>query len=332
MSDVFILGAGFSRAVAKEMPLLADLNTAVWSKVQLPEEKMFLNSFGGNIEMVLTYLSQTHPWLAEAENLRNRALFLDLSSAVRDVLLDAMQKAAKRPCPEWLQLLIQQWEKTQARVLTLNYDTLVESAARLDNQVRSHPLLPDRYYPFPMVPLHRHWDEFSLGFGGPQGPSFHLFKLHGSINWLYSGSASPLAETVYYAALDDIWTPSEYLKVVTTDKTPLIVPPIAEKVGYFQHPHVRGMWREAAAALQSADKVFCLGYSLPNLDITMRFFLNRNRPSSSVPFFLVDVRDLQNHFREILPAGVFELNTQYIEPNDPIPKFVEELVAVAKTS
>jgi len=43
MSDVFILGAGFSRAVAQEMPLLADLSAAVWSKV--PEEKVFLHSF-----------------------------------------------------------------------------------------------------------------------------------------------------------------------------------------------------------------------------------------------------------------------------------------------
>jgi hypothetical protein len=326
MGDVFILGAGFSRAVAKEMPLLADLNDAVWSKVTVPTEKMFLRSFGGNIEMVLTYLSQSHPWMPEAENLRNRALFLDLASAVRDVLLDSMGKAAQRPCPEWLLSLIHCWETTQAQVITLNYDTLVESAARLCNQVYASGLLPDHYYPFPMTPIRREWDEFSFRGYVSDPPSFRFFKLHGSINWLYSGSVSSHAETVYYAALDHVWTPSLYHELGVTDKAPLIVPPIAEKVGYFQNPHVRGMWREAAVALKTARRVFCLGYSLPDLDITMRFFLNRNHPSHSTPFLLVDLLDLGAHFREILPENVFELDTQHTGPNDPIPTFVASLV------
>ncbi len=311
------------------MPLLADLSAAVRSKVNIAEPKTFLDSFGDNIEMVLTYLSQSHPWLAEAENLRNRALFLELSSAVGDVLLDAMRKAAERPCPQWLQSLIQHWETTRAHVITLNYDTLVESAASLGRGVGSEAfvpgLLPEEYYPFPMAPLNRWWDEFR-DIDSPRS-SFRLFKLHGSVNWLYSGSAASLAETVYYAAGDNIWSQFEHRFVGPSDKIPLIVPPIADKVGYFQHPHVRGIWRDAAAALRSASKVFCLGYSLPVLDITMRFFLGRNHPTGTTPFFLVDLCNLENHFREILqPAGVYELNTQYIEKPDPIPNLVKTLV------
>lgn len=276
--------------------------------------------------MALTYLSQSHPWMAEAENLRNRALFLDLASAVREVLLDSMRKAAQRPCPQWLLSLIHYWESTQAQVITLNYDTLVESAARLCTQVYSAGLLPDRYYPFPMTPLRREWEEFSLRSYKSDPASFRLFKLHGSINWLYSGSVSPGAETVYYAALDDVWRPSPVLELGVTDKTPLIVPPVAEKVVYFQHPHVRGMWREAAAAVKCATRVFCLGYSLPDLDITMRFFLNRNHPGNSTPFLLVDLRDLSDHFREMLPQHVYDLDSLYVRPDDPVPTFADRLV------
>lgn len=126
--------------------------------------------------------------------------------------------------------------------------------------------------------------------------------------------------------LDDFWTSSPHREVGVTEKAPLIVPPIGEKVGYFQHPHVRGMWREAALVLKGALRVFCLGYSLPDLDITMRFFLNRNHQNSSTPFFLVDVRDLEAHFRALLPEGVYDLDTRYIKANDPIPSFVENLV------
>lgn len=326
MSDVFLVGAGFSRAVSDSMPLLADLNAAVWRKVNLPQEKEFLATFGDNIEMVLTYLAESHPWLSEAENLRNRALFLDLSAAVRDVLLDAMKSVAMCTCPKWLLVLINYWAVNKAHVITLNYDTLVESAARLPIADRSHGLLPDHYYPFPMVAARREWDEFSLGDRLKfVAPSFTLYKLHGSINWLHSGSLAQ-AETIYYGAQDDIWTPAEFRGLGTTERVPVIVPPVAEKIGYLQHPHMRGMWRHAALALQGADRVYCLGYSLPMLDTTMGFFLRRNLPNRLIRFSLVDVRDCSKHFREALPSGFYEVESNYARPDDPIPRFVSDLV------
>lgn len=327
MKDVFLLGAGFSRAVAAEMPLLADLSTAVSQK--LPEVEESIKSFAGNIEMVMTYLSQDHPWLSEAENLRNRALFLDISSAIRDVLVESMRKAAERPCPDWLLALIHYWESTDSRILTLNYDTLVESAARLCKDVYKAGLKPDRYYPFSMVPLHRQWEEFTLYSGSSDPPSFKMFKLHGSINWLFSGSKSSSGETIYYAGQDDVWGPkwsTQFREIGTTDKTPLIVPPVAEKSGYFQHPHVRGTWREAASALRQARRIFCLGYSLPELDTTMRFFLLKNYPAERVPFFVVDICNLLPRFCEMLPAENYEPDGCYVRLDDPIPHFVQALV------
>jgi hypothetical protein len=325
MSDVFLLGAGFSRAVSDAMPLLADLNAAVWTKVNLPQEKDFLRGFGDNIEMVLTYLAEPHPWLPEAENLRNRALFLDLSAAVRDVLLDAMASVARSPCPDWLLSLIDHWAANRAHVITLNYDTLVESAARLPHAERSHRLLPDHYYPFPMVPARREWDDFSFGEQTKLvTPSFTLYKLHGSINWLHSGSVTS-AETIFYGAQDDIWTPYRDHGLGTTERVPMIVPPVAEKIGYLQHPHMRGMWRQAALAVQGADHVYCLGYSLPALDTTMRFFLRRNQPGHKTRFSVVDVCECSGHFREALPRESYEVESHYVRPDNPIPNFVRDL-------
>jgi hypothetical protein len=329
MADVFLLGAGFSRAIGEEMPLLDDLGRLVWGRVDVPDKKSFLGMFGNNLEMVLTYLSQSHPWLSEQENLRNRALFLDLSSTVRDVLLECMQATARSSCPDWLLSLIGLWHSGQAQVLTMNYDTLPESAVRVWNEKNRIWLWPDYYYPFLMTPLFRFVDEFSVRPYSGDEKTFQLYKLHGSINWLYSGSASFLGETIYYSGFDDVWSPATRLAITQADsveRVPLIVPPVAEKIGYFQHSHVRATWRMAATALQSAERIFCLGYSLPQVDITMRFFLMRNLPvKHAVKLSLVDKEDRSDHFRTMLAGIPHEIDTTFVRPDDPISHFVETL-------
>jgi len=109
------------------------------------------------------------------------------------------------------------------------------------------------------------------------------------------------------------------------DKVPLIVPPLTEKSIYFQHETIRTLWVQAAASLREATRVFCLGYSLPRTDISLRFFLQANAPQRKVPFFIVNLpqRELVSHFRELLPG--YDVQEQFIS-TDPIPRFVETLV------
>ena len=75
MYDVFILGAGFSKAVFEEMPTLAELSSQVLEK--MPQLQPIHRMFPNNVEMWLTYLSQNHPWLRESEALRNKANLLE---------------------------------------------------------------------------------------------------------------------------------------------------------------------------------------------------------------------------------------------------------------
>jgi hypothetical protein len=65
MSDVFILGAGFSKAISDAMPVLNDLSVEV--KQRLPELEKVATFLPDNIELWLTFLSQKHPWLSEAQ-------------------------------------------------------------------------------------------------------------------------------------------------------------------------------------------------------------------------------------------------------------------------
>jgi hypothetical protein len=74
-SDVFILGAGFSKAVSSRMPLMNDLSRMVEEDLPAAERK---RQSLGNFESYLNYLALDHPWHSEAENLRNSALSLDV--------------------------------------------------------------------------------------------------------------------------------------------------------------------------------------------------------------------------------------------------------------
>ena len=127
MSDVFLLGVGFSKAVSDGMPLLQELSSQIRGRLSdLPES---LSTVGDNIEIWLSYLSQPHPWLRESENLRNRALALEITEEIEKVLDEKEQLVVQDECPSWLLTLTQHWYETQAEVISFNYDTLVERAA-----------------------------------------------------------------------------------------------------------------------------------------------------------------------------------------------------------
>ena len=123
MSDVFLLGAGFSKAVSDDMPLLQELSSQIRGRLSdLPES---LSTIGDNIEIWLSYLSQPHPWLRESENLRNRALALDITEEIKKVLDEKEQLAVLDECPSWLLTLTQHWHKNQAEVINTSRETPV---------------------------------------------------------------------------------------------------------------------------------------------------------------------------------------------------------------
>lgn len=322
MGDVFLLGAGFSRAVSQAMPLLRDLSQEVRNRT--PD---FVNIdrgslFADDIEMWLTYLSQDHPWLSEAKNLRNRALFLDLSRAIREVLEERMKEAIQGEHPKWFSRLIEWWHEKKASVVTLNYDTLVERCAvGMIQRLKCSDI-----YPTNLTPAGQRVAGVTAG---DAIPSFRLFKLHGSINWYYSGSSSFFGETIYYVPLRGTWDhPGDEKENkderLLADKVPFIVPPLMEKVLYFQHETLRSLWSQAAEALRGATRVFCLGYSLPSTDITMRFFLHGNRTASHVKFYVGNTDDTTyQHFRCLLP-DCYEVDARFVGASS-IPRLVDAL-------
>lgn len=132
MNDVFLLGAGFSRAISEMpdgderslMPLMKELGEILREKI--PDDAL---RAGDTFEHWMTYLANPQPWHSELQTLENRAMFLKLAKSIEEVvrcreiaLIDTGSP------PEALSQLIKKWSDRHATVVTTNYDTIVERA------------------------------------------------------------------------------------------------------------------------------------------------------------------------------------------------------------
>jgi hypothetical protein len=322
--DVFMFGAGFSKAIDKRMPTLPELSRAIFGRLQQHAKIAGVPFISENIEMAMTFLSQPQPWMTEAERLRNRACFLELTEAIASEIENDAKLARASSCPDWLVKFVHWLHLQKAVVITLNYDTLLEDAF-----VEIPGIAAD---PKHLVPFRFAADEGVLRGGDVSADSLELLKLHGSTNWRYSGSTSYSGELIQWSQVHG-WT-NRFAGLTNREKNsdtvPLIIPPVADKAGYFAHHSVRYLWRRAAYALRVARRVFCIGYSLPTTDLTMRFLMSDSAPPSAVEFYLVnfpnmdDGTSIEQHFRDILPKSLC-IENRFVGSTKPIPAFVEAL-------
>ena len=316
MNDVFILGAGFSKAIHSGMPILEDLTNKVakqlrGSKCSLPKPFRDLDN---NIEMWITYLSQRQPWLTEYENDFNKSLAGRIRYLIEEVIEEKTAQASQTEEPPWLNCLIGSWHREQATVITLNYDTLVERASKkvqVTEKVKG--ITATQMYP-PYFSDVQARSGVAL-WGGASLNTFSFLKLHGSINWYYSGRDDFFGETILFSG--DLHS----RRPQSRDKERLIIPPVTEKNTYFNNETVRRLWREAGQALQEAERVFIVGYSLPPSDLGMNFFLTNHRPSQETPIFLVNTDpDVILRYQKLMK---WDVRDEFVDKQEPIKRFAD---------
>ena len=310
MYDVFILGAGFSRAISEHMPTMKDLSIEVIERLKqgnvvLPPE---LRQLGDNIELWMSYLSQSQPWLTAPDIELYRSIAFRMREQISQIIDERTSLASAYEAPIWLSKLIRSWHEKKAVVITLNYDTLIERAAkevRVDD--KSNKFHPSDIYPSYFTNIASRSGEAL--WAGEDRHTFIYLKLHGSSNWYYSGREEFYGETIFFADVPELGVQSETtrddqsrLKGLSKDKAKLIIPPVAEKTTYFNNETVRALWREAGEATRNAESIFIVGYSLPNSDLGMRLFLSCNQPNPQTPVYVVNTDpQLLPHYRTWLP-------------------------------
>lgn len=324
MVTAYLLGAGFSKAISSNMPTMAELGEALALRTRYG---MVPGAISGDVESVLTYTSVPQPWLPEPAILRNRAVFEELVVGIVNVLEERTNTAMQEELPlkGWLHTLVAHWHQEQSSIVSLNYDTLLERAAcSYDDLVDgSGRLTLQNLYPIPLTPAPMRRIPIV---GSEQRSTFRLIKLHGSVNWFYSSRATPGDQI--YLGLGSEWTNEtarDNWKDDVRDKVPAIIPPTLDKGSYLNHDSLRSLWAQAAEALRNADRVVVMGYSLPDTDLTMRFFMeNCSEDWNSKELVVVDKNpDATEHFNHLLGR---QFNVQEgVTGEDSIPRFVSSL-------
>jgi hypothetical protein len=252
------------------MPLMAGLLPSVRKAVTSRSGRLqkLLPLLGDDIEVWLSYLSQPLPWLDAERALYHQSVFAQLSQVIAREILRHQNLATAKPAPKWLPILIEKWCENNSAVMTLNYDTLLEKSFWSVGHVPFHVL-----YQVPILDIGVRTGESRYAGTNPD-LSYRLFKLHGSVDWYYSGPTGH-DETLYHAHFSVNWLPDPPSEIARRvgGLVPMLVPPVATKDSYFTNDRLREQWILASRALRDARRLFLIGYSMPPSDQMMRMFL-----------------------------------------------------------
>jgi hypothetical protein len=243
------------------MPLMKDLSEAVRTDLEAldrPKIPGHDTPVANDFEQWLSYLVEEPPWLSDADRARNRAAFFDVTGSVASVLLSKQSDAVAEPPPDWVEPLLVNWHNTDARVITFNYDLLVELAWKrfvagvIAFDSWNSPLT---LYPAPITPIGARGGNALADLRPPNG--LQLFKLHGSLNWWYSGPRATPGDTIWAASIRGEewsakgleWIPAE-AEQLAVDLKPMIVPPTAVKSPYYTNQTLQSLWQSAAEAIR----------------------------------------------------------------------------------
>jgi hypothetical protein len=295
--DAFLLGAGFSIAVASPaMPSTDELgDRAVRMLRALHQARAGGHSdicdglscdrpqlvTGGlpapNFEIWLSRLAEPQPYFYENENDHARALYREVANAVAHEVRLSTDQACKQsvPSPDSFPALVRAWHERRCDVITLNYDTLVESLV----DALAIPLAEPERLTYRRIgpPLLPYWQ--SGGYNGARlapAETFRYMKLHGSIHW-YWDETTRAADSMVDVGLPSLWgtgsDPEWNPNYRAPGKTAVIVPPTTVKSPFFENPTIRFLWRSAFEAVRACDRLFVIGYSMPDYDLLVASML-----------------------------------------------------------
>jgi len=110
--------------------------------------------------------------------------------------------------------------------------------------------------------------------GGGRRP-VPLFKLHGSLNWLYCSTCRDLQITPHEKGVMRLkWEPQDAVcQRCENPRSPIVIPPTFFKV--LSNLLLRSIWDEAERECLSARRLIFCGYSFPDADVHVRYLLKR---------------------------------------------------------
>jgi hypothetical protein len=318
ISTVFVLGAGFTKAFLPAAPLLVDdyggeslrrqFANFPYAAALIEMEMKQADHRPGliNLERLMTRLISEMPHDHRTGSQHVFALIVsELMQSFRKRLSDAKSRGLQNVGE--LRLFAGHCIGTKSTCLTFNYDDVFDEALWTFNpmHITARAWTPDWGYGFPCRMSESCIRDTPAGIADPE--SMLLLKLHGSLNWrIPLGYPKPyVIEAIRHHEpwFEHYGHGHDKVDVASLERflesEPMIIPPVLTKSELNEQPVLRLTWENAISALEKAERVVFLGYSLPITDIAAGFLLREgldHLPSEAV--HVVDFADNDQDRRE----------------------------------
>ncbi len=300
--EIFFTGAGFTKAINPNMPLLSELTNIVDEHLENNALKLHYQSLPktlvNNIEDTLTYLSAKLPWKSETQLALDNALFIAITQILSQYFVhfdknEIFAAGANKFKDLWFYMYL-----NSVVTITLNYDIYLEILLRnaanymsyLEKQVLQGKNIAD--YDEKYRPL---IDPFRLKGGVSVEEKHHLsmeglysgviqhissrfkkhlglydgpvvYKLHGSANWYYSPDNN--SNQIFCTSHDNSEEDNYIFELI-----PYIIPPVLDKTQFYSNNLLKYIWTNAREELLSATHLYIIGFSLPPTDLSVKYLL-----------------------------------------------------------
>lgn len=328
---VFFLGAGFSKAIDGNYPLMDGLTRNIRQKLDKESVARHYDEIApliqDNVESLLTYLSTDFPWKSDVTKYSNHALY----AAIIKKISEEFEKLAEQTCRQQIKKPI--WENfaqfvrqnaEHCNFITLNYDILLESMLLKYFMLEEN----DRYvvfkgfYSYPINYICDR-DQSAITGGIYEGKLPAILKLHGSANWFWAG-ISP-SDNLYYRMWNRYEEESAFLGL-----KPYIIPPVMDKNAFYNHIAIHALWQQAEKILKGADEVYIIGFSFPQTDLSVKYLFQSALRHSNAKIYVVNPnteQDLRINYDKVFgdsPNIIYEYVGKNGKDYDVTERFISE--------
>lgn len=157
--------------------------------------------------------------------------------------------------------------------LTTNYDILIDNALSK---------LIDRNIPLDYLIEFENFNRVN-DWRRPSRNANKLFKLHGSLNWLFCPTCNNITLTPLEKGISRLFTNigDAICPDCETLYTPILIPPTFFK--NMGNVFIQQIWNKAEQELRKVDHVIFCGYSFPDADVHIKYLLKRIQTNREMP-------------------------------------------------
>lgn len=325
---LFFLGAGFSKAVNNNYPLMDALTTKVLGRIQKGSVREHLEEIPSkvkqDIESLLTYLGTDFPWKTDTTRYANKALYSAILHEISALFLELETSEEYihdfKPSEVIVSFAkhVLQTPK-EYNFLTLNYDIFLEHLFGLSSQWKVDY---NDLYKYPMSNLRiRIADSSSITIRSPYPQAPAILKMHGSVNWFWA-KTNP-SDDIYFSD----GTENKDFDNLVMGLEPYIIPPALDKNAFYNHIAIRSLWQQAERLLKNADEIYIIGFSFPQTDLSVRYLFQSALRTSKPNIYVINRAkedELRPVYQDVLQGQCVDY--KYTGSDDVVERFIREVI------